>query len=107
MATKYTPGNLLAAKSRFETDVVRLGSKDRHILTRLCVSNRCLFKMTCELGSILSAIRGRLAVSVLSSVNSAFLCDNLCFLCGFGFCLHLTAEEQTEDFAEDAEKIQI
>jgi hypothetical protein len=45
--------------------------------------------------------------SVLSSVDSAFLCENLGVLCGFGFVLNLTGEEETEDFAEDAEKIRI
>jgi hypothetical protein len=43
---------------------------------------------------------------VLISVDSAFLCENLCVLGGFCF-LNLTAEKQTEDFAEDAEKIRI
>src|ERR1043165_1048767 len=42
--------------------------------------------------------------SVLTRRSSA---KTPCVLCGFGFVLNLTAEDQTEDFAEDAEKIRV
>ena len=41
-------------------------------------------------------------VGILTSADSAFLCENLCVLCGFCFCVDLNREEQTEDSAEDA-----
>ena len=44
---------------------------------------------------------------VVPNSDSAFLCENPCAPLRFRFCFELNRREQTEEFAEDAEKIRV